>query len=241
MLKIFIGYDPRQAMSYNVLSHSIISRAITVPVSISPIILSTVPMEREGGLTPFTFSRFLVPYLCNYKGWALFLDADEIVLDDIANLFDLVDDRYGVMVSKNERHAFEWASVMLFNNAKCSMLTPQYVEIAKRLHTIGWMPESMIGDLPREWNQLVGYDEPRSDAKLVHYTMGVPVWPETEMHEYAAEYRDEVRATLEIESWLELMGPSVHAAPTVQMMVDRGVSTPDIDEWIAANNNAKVA
>jgi hypothetical protein len=46
-------------------------------------------------------------------------------------------------------------------------------------HGIDWLSEDLIGDLPREWNHLVGYDAPRSDAKLVHYTQGMPIFEET--------------------------------------------------------------
>jgi len=74
VFKIFIGYDERQAVSYTTLQHSILETA-SGPVSVTPLILSTLPITRRG-LTPFTFSRFLVPWLCNYQGHALFLDAD---------------------------------------------------------------------------------------------------------------------------------------------------------------------
>jgi lipopolysaccharide biosynthesis glycosyltransferase len=115
MLKVFIGYDHRQPISYNVLQHSVF-RNSSKPVSITALKIDQLPIGRTG-LTPFTFSRFLVPYLCDYKGWALFLDSDILVKGDIAELFNLSDDKYTVMVSKNEKR-FEWASVMLFNNEK---------------------------------------------------------------------------------------------------------------------------
>ena len=74
VFKIFIGYDERQAVSYTTLQHSILETASS-PISVTPLILSTLPITRRV-LTPFTFSRFLVPWLCNYQGHALFLDAD---------------------------------------------------------------------------------------------------------------------------------------------------------------------
>ena len=43
-------------------------------------------------LTDFTFSRFLTPYLCDFEGWALFMDCDMLVLDDLAALWRLRDD-----------------------------------------------------------------------------------------------------------------------------------------------------
>src|SRR3990167_6406606 len=93
-------------------------------------------------LTSFTFSRFLVPYLCHYEGWALFLDIDMILLDDIHELFCMADNQYAVMVSKNKVR-FEWASAMLFNceHPANRILTPEFIETADRLHQISWLKE----------------------------------------------------------------------------------------------------
>lgn len=210
--RIFIGYDHRQPVSYNVLQHSILRHA-KKPVSITPLMLDTLPLKRQG-LTPFTFSRFLVPYLCDFQEcWALFLDIDMLLLDDINKLFEMADDKYAVMVSKNE-HTFEWASAMLFNCAhpENKVLKPDYIEFAEKLHQIHWVRDkSAIGDLPREWNHLVGYDAPRDDAKLVHYTQGVPFYPETKESEYGEQWRHELKMLSSSMPWVSLMGNSVHA------------------------------
>lgn len=214
MLRIFIGYDPRQPVSYNVLQQSLLIRS-SKPVAITPLILEQLPIKRYG-LTPFTFSRFIVPYLCDYKGWALFLDVDMLLLSDISKLFDLADDKYAVMVSKN-KIKFEWASAMLFNCDKCRILTPEYVETAKHLHGIEWAKDEEIGDLPNEWNHLVGYDKVREGvagadtAKLVHYTQGIPFFPETENCEYAKEWMEELGIMGTSYPWIHLMGRSAHA------------------------------
>lgn len=209
-LRIYVGFDDRQPVSFTALSTSIYRRC-TKPVAITPIVLPTLPFNRVG-LTPFTWSRFLVPWLCDFKGWALFLDIDIILQDDISKLFALADDRYAAMVSKNELK-FEWASMILFNCAHPSnrCLTPQYVETARALHGLQWLKDDEIGDLPREWNHLVGYDTERPDAKLVHYTQGVPAYPETADSEYAEHWKREVDAALSTQAWVTLMGNSVHA------------------------------
>lgn len=210
ILRIFPGADPRQLVSLNVLSQSIYRRS-SKPVAITPLVIEQLPMKRVG-LTPFTFSRFLVPYLCNYEGWGLFLDADILLLDDIAKLFALADDKYAVMVVKHEpQYRFEWASVMLFNCAKCKILTPEYVETASGLHHINWVPEDQIGELPSEWNHLVGYFPKRDDAKLLHYTQGMPAYPLTHDSDYAKEWAKEHQMMNSIKPWEELMGNSVHA------------------------------
>lgn len=199
---------------YNTLSHSINLHA-SAPVSITALNLDQLHKLcgfNRFGLTPFTFTRFLVPYLCNYEGWALFLDADILLRADIKSLFDMARDEYAIMVSKNE-HRFEWASVMLFNNDKCRVLTPEYVNDPKvgGLHTIEWVKEEEIGDLPREWNHLVGYDKPRDDAKLVHFTQASPANIEGSMCEYADEWKKYAKHMNSTASWFELMGNSRHA------------------------------
>lgn len=213
VLRCFIGYDPRQPVSFTVLANSIMMRS-SVPVSITPLIIEQLPIERVG-LTPFTFSRFLVPWLCDFQGWGLFLDADIILQDDIKKLFDIREDKYAVMVSKNKLK-FEWASVMLFNCAKCDMLTPDYVEKAKGMHTINFVETDAVGELPGNWNHLVGYDRPRDDASLVHYTQGVPAWPETNDCEYAKQWHEDLHFSVAAQSWEKIMGQSVHAAMDAQ-------------------------
>ncbi len=211
MLKICIGADPRQPVSLSVLAQSIY-RHSSKPVAITPLVIEQLPIKRVG-LTPFTFSRFLVPWLCNYEGWALFLDADILVTCDIAELFALADDRYAVMVSKDIDHRFEWASVMLFNCAKCKILTPEYIETATGLHTISWVDDSLVGDLPREWNHLVGYspEPPAIAPKLIHYTQGMPAYPITQDSPFALDWAKEHQLMNSIRPWVELMGNSVHA------------------------------
>ena len=211
MINIYIGYDGREAVSCNVLAHSIHARA-SLPVSITPIMLSqlkTVFRRERHPLqsTDFSFSRFLTPYLSDYTGWSLFMDCDMLMLDDVAKLWALRDDRYAVMVVKHEHVPKEqrkflnepqtkyekknWSSVMLFNNALCRALTPDYVNTASglELHQFKWLGnDDLIGALPSRWNHLVGYDTPRQDAALVHYTLGGPYFKEYSDCEYSQQW-----------------------------------------------------
>jgi hypothetical protein len=211
MIPIFIGYDSRETVAYNVLAHSIQARA-TQPVSIAPLMLSQLNgvFKRERHplqSTDFSFSRFLTPYLSGFSGWSVFMDCDMLVLEDIGKLWALRDDRYAVMVIKHDHVPKEerkflnepqskyqkknWSSVMLFNNERCKALTPDYVNTATglELHQFKWLgDDSLIGALPNRWNHLVGYDAPRQDAALVHYTLGGPYFNEYRDCEYAAEW-----------------------------------------------------
>lgn len=208
VLRIFIGYDHRQPISLNVLASSIYTKS-SLPVAIVPLVLPTLPLKRQG-LTPFTYSRFLVPHLCGYNGWGLFLDADMILMDDIAKLFALKDEKFGAMVSKNKMK-FEWASAILFNCAKCEMLTPEFIEQAPRLHDMSFLAPELVGELPGEWNHLVGYDEPSANPKLIHYTQGVPAFEQTQDCEHAQAWYSEHAKMNSVRGWIELMGDSVHA------------------------------
>lgn len=199
MMRIFIGYDPRETVAFSVLSHSIQTRA-SQPVLIAPLMLSqlTGVMTRERHplqSTDFSFSRFLVPYLSDYAGWSLFCDSDMLMLDDVAKLWALRDERYAVQVVKHEHTPAEtvkfldkpqrpyekknWSSVIMFNNAKCRALTLDYVNSASglQLHQFKWLEnDDLIGELPHRWNHLVDYDPtvPADQVSFLHYTEGGP-------------------------------------------------------------------
>ncbi len=214
MITVFIGYDAREAVAYSVLAHSIHARA-SEPVSVTPLMLSQLRgvFNRERHplqSTDFAFTRFLVPHLSGFEGWSIFTDCDMLVLDDIAKLWQLRDERYAVMVVKHDHQPREsvkflgqpqtqypkknWSSVMLFNNARCAALTPDYVNRATglELHQFKWLEsEAEIGELPRRWNHLVGYYKPTSDVSLVHYTLGGPYFDEYRNCEYADAWREE--------------------------------------------------
>lgn len=205
-MRVFIGLDPRAPVAFNVLQWSIQRRASQM-VQVMPLILPQLPITRKG-LTHFTYTRYLAPYLCGYRGKSVFMDSDMLVLGDIAELFSIEFDE-PVAVVKGE-HRFEWPSLMVFNNEQCEVLTPDYINDENN-HPQSFDWASDVGELPSEWNHCVGYDEPRNDAKLVHFTMGIPKYPECRGSEYADAWRREYDSMTGSVSWFELMGNSVHA------------------------------
>jgi len=221
MIRVFIGFDPRETVAFNVLAHSIIARS-SRPVSINPVMLSQLKGVYRRDRNPlqstdFSFSRFLTPFLCDYQGWALFMDCDMLMLDDIARLWDLRDERYAVQVVKHHHVPKEeikflnatqtkyekknWSSVMLMNCARCKALTPDYVNQTSglELHQFKWLGDgALIGAIPHAWNHLVGYDAPRKDASLVHFTIGGPYFDEYRDCEYSKEWFAERDAMLAV-------------------------------------------
>ncbi len=219
MIRIFIGFDPRETVAWHVLTHSILARS-SQPVSFIPLALNNLGplMWRERNplqSTDFSFSRFLTPYLSGYEGWSLFMDCDMLVLDDIAKLWALRDDRFAVMCTQHDHQPREtikflgapqtpygkknWSSVMLFNNARCQALTPERVNTASglELHQFKWLAsDDEIGALPLEWNHLVGYNPPRPDAANAHFTLGGPYFNDTVDCEYAQPWQDEKQRML---------------------------------------------
>lgn len=223
MIPVFVGFDPRETVAFHVLAHSIQARA-SQPVAIAPLMLSQLKgvLSRERHplqSTDFSFSRFLTPYLSAYRGWSIFMDCDMLMLEDIASLWALRDERYAVMVVKHEhkpketvkflgepQSAYEkknWSSVMLFNNARCGALTAEYVNRASglELHQFRWLDnDELIGALPARWNHLVGYDAPRGDAAVVHFTLGGPYFEAYAGCEYADAWRTERERMLAVDA-----------------------------------------
>ncbi|KAI7736416.1 hypothetical protein M8C21_016089, partial [Ambrosia artemisiifolia] len=182
--KIFIGYDPKEHVAYEVCRYSLLKRS-SIPVEIIPIKQSELRQKniysRERGKlesTEFSFTRFLTPFLAGYDGWAMFVDCDFLYLGDIKELFDLIDDKYAVMCVQHDYAPKEttkmdgavqtvyprknWSSMVLYNcgHVKNMVLTPEVVnkESGAFLHRFMWLEDDEIGSVPFVWNFLVGHN-----------------------------------------------------------------------------------
>jgi lipopolysaccharide biosynthesis glycosyltransferase len=210
VIPIFIGYDSKVKIAYHVLAESILRNSST-PVTISPIYLNNLKniyTRKQDSLasTEFSFSRFLVPYLMNYKGWAIFMDSDMVMLSDITELWNLRNEKYALQVCKhdytpNSKNKFlgnnqtiyakkNWSSLMLMDCSKCKTLTPEYVNTKSglELHQFKWLDENLIGSIPLEWNWLVGEYSYKKDVHNIHFTEGGPYFKEYKNTEYANEW-----------------------------------------------------
>lgn len=223
MLRVFLGFDSREPVAYHVAAHSILTTA-SAPVAIIPLVqnqLRTAGLyTRERGATEateFSMTRFLVPYLSAYTGVSVFMDCDMVVRADIHSVPMHTGtwagrDRPAVWCCQHDyapKSAIKmdgqtqttyprknWSSFMVFNNAKCQALTPEYVNTATgmQLHRLQWATDDQIGSLPLEWNWLVGEYPPNPDAKILHYTNGGPWFWETRNCDHRADWMDAYEA-----------------------------------------------
>jgi lipopolysaccharide biosynthesis glycosyltransferase len=222
-IRIYTGFDQREAVGWHVCLQSIIERTDS-QVEIIPL------TERLGkklgigtdGTNSFTKIRFAVPYLCGYRGWALFIDcADMLLMADVADLWSLKDRDFDVMVVKHEystKHPVKylgqpnldyplknWSSVMLMNcgNAPWRKITPEYIakSTGQHLHRLEFLKPDRIGDLPIEWNHIPGEVRPNPNAKLAHFSVGLPGWKRYADWEFADRWRESLRSVNYLEPW----------------------------------------
>lgn len=202
MIQVFAGYDFTESAGYHVFTQSVLEHA-SEPVSITPLHLPNLRGVYDAGprdgSNAFIYSRFLVPHLMGHKGQAIFVDgADMLCRGDIAELWRLFNPNYAVQVvqhnyqtkhprkyigsaieAKNEDYPRKnWTSVMLINCAHYDWRRLDLDEIAtcpgSYLHRLSFIEPRFVGELPLEWNWLVDEYGPNPDAKLLHWTAGMP-------------------------------------------------------------------
>jgi len=212
MINLFIGYDPREAIAFYVFCQSVLQNT-TVPVKINPLALSQLKEFNEthqDRSNDFIYSRFLTPYLSNFKGWAVFADGDMICQGDLKELIEMADPSKALMVVKhnyetkasrkylgnvNENYPRKnWSSVILWNceHPKHKILTPTFVskQTGKYLHRFSWLEDDEIGELPIEWNWLATEYDRNEKAKLIHFTLGTPCFKDYQNSDMAEIWYD---------------------------------------------------
>jgi len=216
-LKVYIGWDSREDIAYQVARHSM-QRHASRNIEIYPL---RQPCLRELGLytrgmdnatTEFSLTRFLTPYLAAHDGWSIFVDCDFLISRDITELLDIVDPAKAlycvqhdytpanmIKMDGKEQTVYprkNWSSFMAFNGAhpKVQALTPSVVnsESPGYLHRFTWLDDKDIGALDREWNFLEGeYPKPDQTPMCVHYTNGGPWFDNWQDVDFGDEWRAE--------------------------------------------------
>lgn len=209
-MKIYVGHDAREQKAFDVTINSLkrnSSRSLSITALNSDKLrmsgLLRRPVDARGGLydiisnapqaTDFAVSRFLTPILAQ-DGFALFMDCDVVVLDDIIKLFDLAESKYAIQVVKHEHtpppgikmdgaiqtayRRKNWSSVMLFNcnHPANRRLTLEAINHwpGRYLHALDWLNDNEIGELPERWNWLVGVQPKPDRPAIAHFTLGGP-------------------------------------------------------------------
>jgi lipopolysaccharide biosynthesis glycosyltransferase len=195
-VKIYIGFDQRESVAYHTFVQSLIDHA-SIPLDITPLAVKTLKgyeEKHEDKSNDFVYSRFLTPFLNDFKGWAIFVDGDMICQTDIKELLDLRDNSKALQVVKhdyktkaNQKYLGNinqdyprknWSSVILWNctHPKHKILTPDFIanQTGKYLHRFSWLEDEEIGELPKEWNWLATEYPKNEQANIIHYTLGTP-------------------------------------------------------------------
>lgn len=163
-------------------------------------------------------ARFFVPEVIRRRnngwypgGWALFIDCDVIVRGPLDQIFAMADSSKAIMCVHHDYRPAETrkmdgqlqtqyarknqSSVMLINvdHPANKSLTVEMLNTlpGRDLHRFCWCDDDEIGELPPEWNYLVGVSKlPEGrEPKLVHFTRGLPDMAGYENQEYADEWR----------------------------------------------------
>ena len=215
----FIGYDSREDIAYRVCKQSLLKYA---SIDLNIIALKLYELIAKGfykrsidplASTEFTYSRFLIPSLMDFKGWAVFCDCDFLFMEDVAKLFsNLSDDKALYCVQHDykpkEKHKMDgqqqtiyprknWSSFIIFNCSHPSNKTLDVKLVNKEtgsfLHQFKWLKDDEIGSLDERWNWLEGWTSNHSDKKpfAVHYTRGGPWFNEWQDVEFAEEWINE--------------------------------------------------
>ena len=141
------------------------------------------------------------------------MDADMLLASDITELEGAISENVAVSVVRS-LETYEQTSFMLLNCAHPShrKLTPEFIqETDMGLHALKWVAPEEIGSLDPKWNQLVGYQEVDLSQGNIHYTMGIPAFPETSTSPGAELWLKNAKLGMFAIPWDEIMGESVHA------------------------------
>ena len=218
-LNIYVGYDSKEDIAYRVCKHSILKRSGTNvkirSLKLYELIANKLYNRAIDPLasTEFTYSRFLVPTLNNFKGWAVFCDCDFLFFEDVEKILNNIDESKAVYCVQHdytpkEKHKMDgqkqtiyprknWSSFILFNCSHSSnkRLSVDLVnsETGSFLHQFKWLKDSEIGSLDERWNWLEGWTSKHNNKKpfAVHYTRGGPWFEEWQDVEFANEWIEE--------------------------------------------------
>ena len=179
--KVYVGATPHQKLAVKVLEYSIMRhsgmRVDVVPLYQSNIEIPVPNLAKNRGRTPFSFQRFLIPALCNYRGRAIYLDSDMLVFRNIEELWTTSFDGADLLSAwePGSSGRLPQFSVMLLN---CESLRWDVREIVSALDAGQFSYEDLMrrmvvaktvrSGIDPKWNSLERYDT--QSTCLLHYT-----------------------------------------------------------------------
>ena len=250
LIKIYLGTQAEQSLAVDVLTYSIATHT-QQPIQVTPLYKAVqaadinVPTPTRPQLrprTPFTFQRFAIPAICQYRGRAIYLDSDMLVFRDISEIWqqsfaqpggeimDLLSVPEPVGSARSPQY-----SVMLLN---CDRLSWQASQLVGELERGTWTYKQFVMEmapaakkaaaLPAGWNDLERYEP--FQTGLLHYT-DMPrqpwlsavnplafLWCDALLRAVAdgAISRDTVRNSVDL-GWVR---------PSLLHQIDRGIADP---------------
>jgi hypothetical protein len=180
-IRIFVGSAEPQLIAVKVLEYSI-KKHCSMSVEVFPLYQAniSIPMPKDPKnkpRTPFSFQRFLIPTLKNFKGKAIYLDSDMQVFSDIAHLWAT---------------PFEGGDVLSAYDISGAARRPQFAVMLIDCEKLNWDIKAIVAKLDSgelnyeqlmyefkiaqnirpviegEWNSLEHYEEGKTH--LLHYT-----------------------------------------------------------------------
>jgi hypothetical protein len=219
-VKVFCGLDPNELIGFHVFVQSVLSRTDPNKVEIVPVCGS-----KGTASNAFNKARFEIPFRCGFKGRAVWVDgSDMLCRADIQELPELLETGCDVAVVKHDYSTKypikflgqsnddyprkNWSSVIVYDcgNTVWRKVTPEFVNKTKpsELHRFSFLKEDRIGELPKEWNWLVSEYSYNPDAKIAHFTVGLPIWKPYKDCDYADEWREELKKVNYYQQWGEV-------------------------------------
>lgn len=214
MIKLYCGYDPREAAGYYAFQDSVIENS-TEPFSITPL-----TGKQSDGTNAFTYARFGVPEVSGFAGFAIFADASDMLLvGDLKDLWKMRDKKYAVQVVKHDyktKHPRKylgqdmesanedyprknWSSLVIWNCGHMAHFRHRKElrsDDGAFLHRFAWLDDEEIGEIPVEWNWLADEYGENEDAKLLHWTCGMPGFYQYKNAPHASKWQQSMRRVM---------------------------------------------
>lgn len=225
IIRVFIGHDSKTP------DHTRICRESILDNTNAPVLIETLNMQalrraalyrrwhylsEEGKLvdgidgrpfsSEFAFTRFLIPALMQWRGWAIFCDSDFMFKSDIKDLWDDRDACFAIQVAQQDykskasvkKGGFQqsdyprknWSSLMMWN-----LYHPAHLTLTQHvvntfpgdwLHRLNWLDDKDVGKVDPTWNWIEGTTD--GEPKAVHFTMGTPDIPGYRNAKHSSEW-----------------------------------------------------